>query len=92
MTVDYKAIVSVCNFHYNTALNMKTQPIYILLSLPGMLLTLQHVEGVLGDEAIQPYNVPVNDKERISIARVNGVIGVEKLIRRKPLPRPWVTV
>lgn len=54
MTVDYKAIVSVCNFHYNTALNMKTQPIYILLSLPGMLLTLQHVEGVLGDEAIQP--------------------------------------
>lgn len=57
-----------------------------------MLLTLQHVEGVLGDEAIQPNNVPVNDKERISIARVNGVIGVEKLIRRKPLPRPWVTV
>lgn len=34
----------------------------------------------------------VNDKGRISIARVNGVIGVERLIRRKPLPRPWVTV
>lgn len=37
-------------------------------------------------------DVPVIDKERISIAHVNGVIGVEKLIRRKPLPRPWVTV
>lgn len=60
---------------------------FFLVSLLGVLLILQQVEGVLGNEAIQS-----NDGSRFKIRhpmiRHNGMSGVDGAIRRTPRPRP----
>uniref|UniRef100_A0A8W8MXI8 Uncharacterized protein n=1 Tax=Magallana gigas TaxID=29159 RepID=A0A8W8MXI8_MAGGI len=66
---------------------MKPQTLFVLVSLIGMLLTLQQAEGVLGNEAVQ-----ANDIHRAEIKnpmiRNNGIFGVDGPFRRTRRPRP----
>uniref|UniRef100_A0A8W8MX90 Uncharacterized protein n=1 Tax=Magallana gigas TaxID=29159 RepID=A0A8W8MX90_MAGGI len=79
---------------------MKPQSLVVLVFLIGMLLTLQQVEEVLGDEAVQSKDDP---RAKINISwkradpraelkdpgrRSNGIFGVGGPIRRTRRPRP----
>uniref|UniRef100_A0A8W8MV61 Uncharacterized protein n=1 Tax=Magallana gigas TaxID=29159 RepID=A0A8W8MV61_MAGGI len=66
---------------------MKPQSLVVLVFLIGMLLTLQQVEEVLGDEAVQSKDDP-RAKINISWKRGNGIFGVDGTIRRTRRPRP----
>lgn len=61
VTEAYKTTDPGLSFHYTTTFTMKPQTVFVLVSLIGMLLTLQQVEGDLGHIAIQSVgNVAFN--------------------------------